>query len=85
MKSVIVNTLLNTFATWPILKHSNGHSLIIDDFQRMALSKETLTKEKWEAFFTPIASYIKPSQKDDQLHLLMETLKDENINESKLI
>ncbi|XP_011688398.1 PREDICTED: uncharacterized protein LOC105450312 [Wasmannia auropunctata] len=79
------NTLNDTFSTWPILKHPHGYSLIIDDFQRMALSQETLTVDKWDAFFHQLKSCVKPSQKDDQLQFLMETLLDTNINEDSKI
>lgn len=78
------NTLLDTFTRWPILKHPHGHSLIIDDFKHMSLSKEKITIDKWNTFFHNITSCVKPSQKDDQLNLLMETLQDTNINEGKL-
>ncbi|KYN00656.1 hypothetical protein ALC62_08565, partial [Cyphomyrmex costatus] len=79
------NTLFETFNTWPILKHPHGYSLIVDDFKRMGLSEETLTIDKWEAFFHRLTSNIKLSQKDDQLQLLMETLQDTNINEDSKV
>lgn len=78
------NTLLDTFTRWPILKHPHGHELIIDDFKHMSLSEEKITIDKWNTFFYHITSFVKPSQKDDELNLQMETLKDTNINEGKL-
>jgi len=76
------NMLFDIFTTWPILKHPHGYSLIID-FKRMTSSEETLTIDKWDAFFHRLTSCVTLSQKDDQLQFLMETLRDTNINEGK--
>lgn len=78
------NTLFDILTTWPILKHPHGYSLIIEDFKHMVLSEETLTMNKWDTFFHHITNLINSSQRDDDLHLLMETLQDTNINEGKL-
>lgn len=77
------NTLVDTFIKWPILKHPNGHSLIMLDFQNMALTEEILTMDKWEAFFDRIISCVTPNQ-NDQLYVLMEILQDKNINDGKI-
>lgn len=80
------NMLVDTFTKWPIFKHPNGCSLILEDFKCMALSEEVLTMEKWEAFFTSITSYIKDvNKKDDQLHVLMETLQEKILMTVKYI
>lgn len=77
------NTLLDVFTKWPILKHPNGHSLIIEDFKDMSLSVETLTSDTREAFFQRVISCVKPASKDDQLHVLMKILQAANINDGK--
>lgn len=49
----------------------------------MALSKETLTMDNWTTFFQRVRNLTTLNPKDDNVNVLMETLQDENINESK--
>lgn len=76
-------TLVEMFKEWPILKNPNGHSLIIQDFESIDLSNQNLTVEKWEIFFQKIEGCTHFSSKDDQANTLMETLQENDINDSK--
>lgn len=82
-------TLVNIFIEWPILKHPNGHSLIIEHFKCMGLSEETLTIDKWEKFFRVFPTNQKFDNnnlyKDDNVNILIETLHDKDINDDKYI
>jgi hypothetical protein len=71
-------TLCNLVNKWSILKHPQGHELIVHDFDQMYLTNVTLNLEKWQYFMDIIIKYSTFNAKDDETNLMLEVLKNES-------
>lgn len=75
-------TLYNFVNKWSILKHPEGYQLIIQDFDKMDLSKVKLNFDIWQQFMDIIIKYSIYNAKDDEVNLLLEKLRNEDVSTS---
>lgn len=71
-------TLCKFLNKWPVLKHSEGYQLIVQDFEKMNLTK--LNFNIWQQFMDVIMKYSTYNAKDDEVHLLLEKVRNEDIS-----
>jgi hypothetical protein len=67
-KSIKLNRdlkLCQIFESWLILKHSNAHTLIEENYSYPKLSTQKLTLESWKTFFAKILAVWLPKKDDD--------------------
>lgn len=65
-------TLCNFINKWSILKHPQGHQLIVQDFDKINLSKVTLNFDMWQKFMNVIVKYSSFNAKDDEINIMLE-------------
>lgn len=73
-------TLYKFLNKWPILKHPEGHQLIIQDFDKMNLTNVKLHFDIWKQFMDTVIKYSIYNSKDDEANSLLEKLKNENVS-----
>ncbi|XP_036144984.1 uncharacterized protein LOC118646384 [Monomorium pharaonis] len=74
-------TLHDLLNKWPILKHPQGHQLIIQDFDTMNLSKVNLDLNIWQQFMDVMLKHSTCiNTKHDEVNLMFEKLNNKDIS-----
>lgn len=77
-------TLQNLLNKWSILKHPQGYELVIQDFDKMNLSKVKLTFNIWQQFINTIIKYSICNSNNNKINEIVEKLEDNDVSNGNL-